>query len=89
MRIVGSYLPSAFLPFAGAYVIGGAQAFKNEFLGTTSWDVCAKEVLARRPGETVCLLREGDTLDLPSLTSDKTYEPINAKDQVKYIKSTL
>ena len=81
--------PRAVLPFAGAYVIGGTQAYKNRFLGTTSWDVCAAEVLARRPDEKVCLLREGDTLDIYSLESDKPYEPIDLDAQSDYISSEL
>ena len=32
--------PKAFLPFAGAYVLGGKQHFKNAYLGTTTWDEC-------------------------------------------------
>jgi UDP-MurNAc hydroxylase len=81
--------PRAVLPFAGAYVIGGPQAYKNRFLGTTSWDVCATEVLARRPNEKVCLLREGDTLDIFSLKNDKPYDPIDIDAQSNYISSVL
>lgn len=81
--------PRAVLPFAGAYVIGGPQAYKNNYLGTTNWDVCAAEVLARRPEERVCLLREGDTLDILSLTNDKPYDPIDLDSQAKYIDLVL
>ena len=81
--------PRAILPFAGAYVIGGPQAYKNRYLGTTSWDICAAEVTSRRPKEKICLLREGDTLDIHSLTNDKPYEPIDIDAQSNYIESVL
>ena len=81
--------PRAILPFAGAYVIGGQQAHKNRYLGTTSWDVCAAEVLSRRPKEKICLLQEGDTLDLRSLTNDKPYIPIDLDNQSRYIDLVL
>ena len=81
--------PRAVLPFAGAYVIGGLQAHKNQYLGTTSWDVCASEIRSRRPDETICLLREGDTLDLRSLTNDKPYIPIDLDAQSRYIDLVL
>ena len=81
--------PRAILPFAGAYVIGGPQSYKNNYLGTTSWDVCAAEVLNRRPDEKICLLREGDSLDIQTLRSDKPYHPIDLDAQSKYIDSVL
>jgi len=81
--------PRAVLPFAGAYVISGLQAHKNRYLGTTSWDACAAEVLTRRPDEIICLLREGDTLDLCSLTNDKPYIPIDLDAQSRYIDLVL
>ena len=31
--------PRRILPFAGAYVIGGKEFKKNQFLGTTTWDI--------------------------------------------------
>ena len=77
--------PRALLPFAGAYVLGGLQAPKNSYLGTTSWDGCAAEILARRPEEKICLLREGDSLDIRTLTNDKPYHPIDLDAQSKYI----
>ncbi|MEI8161394.1 MAG: hypothetical protein WCG65_10050, partial [Actinomycetes bacterium] len=87
--LLAALTPRAVLPFAGAYVIGGRQAYKNRYLGTTSWDECATEVLARRPDQKVCLLREGDTLDILSLTNDKPYAPININAQSNYIDSVL
>jgi UDP-MurNAc hydroxylase len=79
----------AFLPFAGAYVIGGSQWEKNAYLGTTTWDVCREEVLSRRPSENILVMREMQTLDLESLTLDSAYEPLDVHHMREYIESEL
>jgi UDP-MurNAc hydroxylase len=33
--------PTYTLPFAGSYALGGRLHYKNEYLGTTTWDGCA------------------------------------------------
>tara|TARA_B100000768_G_scaffold180981_1_gene202427 strand:- start:7910 stop:9169 length:1260 start_codon:yes stop_codon:yes gene_type:complete len=79
-----------FLPFAGAYVIGGKKSFKNKYLGTITWDECAKAIrsYSNIKTETICL-RECDIFDLDTGTPNKEYIPINLDEVDKYIKSEL
>ena len=78
--------PRYVLPFAGAYVLGGDQHFKNKFLGTTTWDECGNW-LSRQgilPTKLV-LLREGSTFDVGQGTSDREYVPIDVGAMSRYI----
>ncbi|MEM9879614.1 MAG: MBL fold metallo-hydrolase [Pseudomonadota bacterium] len=81
--------PRAFLPFAGAYVIGGREHHKNAVLGTTTWDACADYVRPRCPDVHTVTLREGDTYDLTTKRSDKPYEPVDTAAMQRYIADTL
>lgn len=80
--------PSAILPFAGAYVIGGKHWEKNQYLGTTTWDDCAKRIRDASDHH-VITMREGDELNLKTLTLDNPYVPIDLVEQQAYIKNTL
>ena len=80
--------PKTVLPFAGAYVIGGKEYEKNKFLGTTSWDHCAKEI-EKQSTHNVLTLREGDTYDLVQGISDTPYKPVDIREQESYISGTL
>lgn len=81
-------LPRAILPFAGAYVIGGKQWKKNQYLGTTTWDDCARRI---REASKHCAvtMTENDVLDLKTLTLNRPYTPINESEQQSYIENTL
>lgn len=82
--------PQYFLPFAGAYVLGGALHQKNEYLGTTTWDECGDWIKANHKGNTeVVLLREGDSFDIKAGQSDKVYVPVNRAEMKSYIENTL
>jgi len=88
IKCCDTLLPRAILPFAGAYVIGGKQWQKNQYLGTTTWDDCAKRI--RDASEhTVITMREGDKLDLRNHTLDRPYSPIDTIQQKAYIENTL
>jgi len=83
--------PKFFLPFAGAYVLGGKNHYKNKYLGTTTWDRCI-EILKNK--ETInntqyIALREKDVFDLNTGKSNQTYIPIDEKETDDYIKNTL
>ena len=80
--------PKKILPFAGAYVIGGKEYKKNEYLGTTTWDYCAKEIKRLSKHDTL-LLQEGDTYDLIKMESNRPYCPININSQKEYISNVL
>jgi UDP-MurNAc hydroxylase len=82
--------PRAVLPFAGAYVLGGDLRCKNKYLGTITWDECARLLKELDIGNCeVKLLREGDTLDLETLESDRPYVPIDTSDMNEYITDTI
>ena len=57
--------PKTVLPFAGAYIIGGKNYFKNEYLGTATWDECADYLVKNLKTKTnVICLRENHTFDI-------------------------
>ncbi len=79
--------PKAVLPFAGAYVLGGKNFYKNKYLGTTTWDVCAKYLNDNlEDNSKVICLRENQTYDLLSQKSLEKYEKVNPDHMKKYIK---
>tara|TARA_Y100001968_G_scaffold330040_1_gene380822 strand:- start:879 stop:2132 length:1254 start_codon:yes stop_codon:yes gene_type:complete len=80
--------PRAVLPFAGSYVIGGKEYYKNDYLGTCSWDFCANEIRRLSEHNSVTL-RENDIFDLQKLKSNRKYLNINLEEQKKYIKDIL
>lgn len=81
--------PRACLPFAGAYVLGGAKRDKNPYLGTTTWDACAEFLREHNAPCAVVTLREGDTLDLETLHADHAYVPVDLDDCARYIDDEL
>jgi len=82
--------PKFFLPFAGAYVLGGFLHEKNEYLGTTTWDECAKWITKNYNGNTkVVLLREADRLDIGTGEADRSYVPIDTAQMKSYITNQL
>ncbi|MBU3577160.1 MBL fold metallo-hydrolase [Polynucleobacter sp. UK-Kesae-W10] len=88
--IIDAMKPKYMLPFAGAYVLGGDLHYKNKYLGTTTWDECAKWLETKNIEPTkVILLRENDTLDIEYGVADKKYEPINLEEMRRYIKDDL
>lgn len=89
-NIVQAMKPAYMLPFAGAYVLGGDLHFKNKYLGTTTWDECAKWLSSKDIVLTkVVLLRENDMLNIEEGTSDNTYEPIDLVEMKRYIEQDL
>ncbi len=89
-NVIAAMKPQYMLPFAGAYVLGGDLHFKNKYLGTTTWDECAKWLSAKNIDPTkIVLLREHDTLNIEEGVSDRKYEPINLKEMKRYIEEDL
>lgn len=83
--------PKYFLPFAGAYVLGGKNYYKNKYLGTTSWDNCIQILKNKEKIENTLYiaLREQDVFDLDTGMSDKEYIPIDENEMENYIKNVL
>ena len=80
-----------FLPFAGAYVLGGRLSYKNKYLGTMTWDKCID--MLKEKGEELetdyIALNEGTTFDLSTGLPDREYRPINENDIDTYVDSKL
>ena len=82
-NVIAKLRPRFVLPFAGAYVLGGSLRHKNPYLGTTTWDECARHLgLAN-----VRCLREGDTLDCATGEADRPYMPIDTAAMRQYIET--
>ena len=85
-NIIPILKPKSVLPFAGAYVIGGKNSFKNSYLGTTTWDKCAdylKENLEFK-SKIVCL-RENHVFDIEKQKELDKYKRIDIKEMNNYI----
>ena len=78
--------PKSTLPFAGSYIIGGKNSYKNDYLGTTTWDECAEYLKKNLTTETnVICLRENDTFDISNQKHETKYEKIDLEDMKNYI----
>ena len=84
-------MPKYFLPFAGAYVLGGKNNHKNKYLGTTTWDNCIKMLKNKEKIKNTryVALREQDIFDLDTGTSNKKYIPIDNNKVENYITNVL
>jgi UDP-MurNAc hydroxylase len=84
-NLVETLAPRMVLPFAGAYILGGQLSRLNEFLGTTTWDVCADKLNEIGLTTTeVVRLREHDVLNIESGESSPEYEPLNPEHMKQY-----
>ena len=83
--------PKYFLPFAGAYVLGGKHYYKNKYLGTTTWDNCIEILKSKENIQDTkyIALREQDIFDLDTGMSNKEYIPINESEVENYINNEL
>lgn len=76
------------MPFAGSYVIGGRNYLKNEYLGTTTCDICAQYVKDNSDIDVFCL-NENGVFDLELGKQAEPYRPISIKNMKKYLKDVL
>ncbi len=85
-KIIPILKPISVLPFAGSYIIGGKNYYKNEYLGTTTWDVCADYLKKNLKYESkIISLRENQTYDIFNKKQLNEYERINLEDMKKHI----
>lgn len=85
-NLVETLKPRMVLPFAGAYILGGKLGRLNDFLGTTTWDVCAKKLQDLGLSSTnVVRLREHDVLDIGTGTTNREYVPLSNEHLKSYI----
>jgi UDP-MurNAc hydroxylase len=87
-NIIPILQPKSALPFAGSYIIGGKNYFKNEYLGTTTWDECADYLNKNLKFDSkVFCLRENQTYDIKNQKQLEKYEKIDINEMKKYIQS--
>jgi len=80
--------PRSVLPFAGSYIIGGKNYYKNEYLGTTTWDECADYLTKNlKFNSKVFCLRENQTYDIKNQKQLSKYEKIDINKMREYIES--
>ena len=80
--------PKSVLPFAGAYIIGGKNFYKNEYLGTATWDDCAEYLDNNlKFNSNVFCLREGQTYDIKNQKQLQKYEKLDVNHMRQYIQS--
>jgi UDP-MurNAc hydroxylase len=87
-NIIPILQPKSVLPFAGAYILGGKYYYKNEYLGTTTWDECAEYLNTNLKFNTkVFCLRENQTYDIKNQKQLDKYEKLDVNEMKKYIQS--
>lgn len=87
-NIIPILQPKSVLPFAGAYIIGGKNYCKNEYLGTTTWDECAEYLNENLKFDSkVFCLRENQTYDIKNKKQLEKYKKLDVNEMKKYIQS--
>ena len=81
--------PHWHMPFAGAFVLGGAQWRKNECLGTTTLNAAGAALEKLNPDIPVLLLSEGQSLDLATGERSAPYRPVDLAAERAYIADRL
>ena len=80
--------PKSVLPFAGSYVIGGKNYYKNRYLGTATWDECAEYLNKNlKFNSKVFCLRENQTYDIKNQKQLEKYEKLDVNHMKQYIQS--
>ena len=87
-NIIPILQPKSVLPFAGAYIIGGKNYYKNEYLGTSTWDECADYLNNNlKFNSKVFCLRENQTYDVKNQKLLEKYEKLDINEMKNYILS--
>jgi len=87
-KIIPILNPKSVLPFAGAYVIGGKNYYKNDYLGTTTWDECSDYLRKNLKISTnVICLRENQIFDIKNQKLEGKYKKIDLNHMKSYIES--
>ena len=87
-NIIPILQPKSVLPFAGSYIIGGKNYYKNDYLGTTTWDECAEYLNKNlKFNSKVFCLRENQTYDIKNQKQLEKYEKLDVNEMKQYIQS--
>ena len=88
-KIINILSPKAVLPFAGSYILGGKENYKNDYLGTTTAEKCANFLIKKyknKPNIKIVCLDEKNSYDLKKKKVAKIYTSINYNNKKKYEK---
>ncbi|MDA8701691.1 MBL fold metallo-hydrolase [Candidatus Pelagibacter bacterium] len=86
-KIIPKLNPDIVLPFAGSYILGGKNYEKNDYLGTTTWEHCARYLRENLKSKSkVICMRENQLFDL-DFKNDHQYENLNLDHMKKYIET--
>ena len=73
---------------AGAYIVGGKNYYKNEYLGTTTWDECADYLNNNlKFNSKVFCLRENQIYDIKNQKQLEKYKKLDTNEMKNYIQS--
>mgnify|MGYP006138307821 CR=1 FL=1 len=87
-KIIPILKPESFMPFAGSYIIGGKNYFKNEYLGASTWDDCTDYLKENLKFKTkIFSLHENQVFDISNKEQLDKYKRINLDHRQKYILS--
>jgi len=87
--IINILSPKAVMPFAGSYILGGKENYKNDYLGTTTAEKCAdflKSKYKNRSDVKIICLDEKNSYNLKEKKVGKAYKPINYNHKKNYEK---
>jgi UDP-MurNAc hydroxylase len=79
--------PKSVLPFAGSYILGGKNVEKNDYLGTTTWDVCAEYLKNKQSISNIICMLENQLYDFKTKSLLSEYIKINNNHMKKYLET--
>ena len=85
-KIIPALKPKTVLPFAGSYILGGKNVFKNKYLGTTTWEECCEYLVKNCLVDTkfICM-RENQLYDICNQELNSNYIKIEEEQMKNYI----
>ena len=79
--------PKSVLPFAGSYILGGKNVEKNDYLGTTTWDVCAEYLKNKQSISKIICMLENQMYDFKTKNLLSEYVKIDTNHMKKYLET--
>jgi UDP-MurNAc hydroxylase len=87
-EVISTLDPQTVIPFAGAYVIGGKNYYKNKYLGTATWEECSDYLKKKLNTSTnIVCLREAQIFDIANKKSLEPYKKLDMDHMKTYVES--
>ena len=87
IEIIKILKPKSVLPFAGSYILGGKNVEKNDYLGTTTWDVCAEYLKNKQSISKIICMLENQLYDFKNKKLLSEYVQIDTNHMKKYLET--